>query len=79
MTSDAAVSLQEGLFECIDRFHSELQVRSKAFNVAATFEAIQSKSLISASEEDWKVSIPKLTNLYVEVLQTELFEEITRL
>jgi len=79
MTSDAAVSLQEGLFECIDRFHSELQVRPKAFNVAATLEAIQSKSLISASEEDWKVSIPKLTNLYVEVLQTELFEEITRL
>ena len=58
----------------------ELQIRSKAIkDVAATFEAIESRSLISASEEDLEMSNPKLTNFYDEVSQTEVFEEIPRL
>ncbi|XP_053569321.1 LOW QUALITY PROTEIN: zinc finger MYM-type protein 1-like [Bombina bombina] len=81
---DAGLSLQEenkrGMLECIDRFHSEIQNRSRAImEVAGMFEAVQAKSLISATEEELKVSIPKLSNFYDEVSESELFLEIPRL
>ncbi|KAM9311655.1 zinc finger MYM-type protein 1-like [Gastrophryne carolinensis] len=77
-------SLQEenkrAMLECIDRFHLELQTRLRAIlEVAGMFEAIQAKSLISATEEELKVSIPKLTNFYDEVSESELLLEIPRL
>lgn len=61
-TRDVRLTLQEenkrGMLECIDRFHSELQFRSRAIKeVAAMFEAVQAKSLISATEEELLVSI----------------------
>ncbi|XP_056392625.1 zinc finger MYM-type protein 1-like [Hyla sarda] len=79
-----SISLQEenkrAMLECIDRFHSELQTRLRAImEVAGMFEAVQAKSLISATEEELKVSIPKLTNFYDEVSESELVLEIPRL
>ena len=54
---DVGLTLQEensrAMLECIDRFHSELQIRSQAIKkVANMFEAVQSQSLLSASEEE---------------------------
>lgn len=71
-TRDAGLTLQEdnkrAMLECTDRFHSELHIRSRAIKeVAAMFEAVQAKSLISASEEELLVSIPKLTTFYDEL------------
>lgn len=81
---DAGLTLKEenkrAMLECIDRFHSELEIRSRAINeIASRFEAVQPKSLISASEEELKVSIKNLTNFYDELSETELLIEIPRL
>jgi len=59
---DAGLSLKEennrAMLECIDRFHSELQIRSTAIKeVADMFEAVQAKSLLSASEEELLVAV----------------------
>ena len=68
------------MLECIDRFHSELQIRSRAVKeIAAMFEAVQTKSLVSATEEELQESIPKLTTFYDEVSENELLLEIPRL
>ena len=68
------------MLECIDHIHSEIQIRSRAIKeVAATFEAVQVSSLISATEEELKVAIPKLTTFYDELSERVLFVEIPRL
>lgn len=65
--------------ECIDWFQSKLQIRSRAIKkVADMFEAVQVKSLISATEE-LKVSISKLTTLYNDASLSELLIEIPSL
>lgn len=67
------------MLECIDRFHSELQTRSKAIKeVADMFAAVQPKSLLSASQEELLVSVPKLTSFYDELSEDELLQEIQR-
>lgn len=81
---DAGLSLREEnsreMLERIDRFHSELQMRSKAIKeVADMFEAVQPKSLLSASEEELSVSVHKLTSFYDELSEDELLKEIPRL
>ena len=78
---DDGLTLQEEnnkvMLEWIDRFHSELQIRSRAIKeVADMFEAVQSQSLQSASEEELLVSIPKLTSFYDELSEDELLKEI---
>src|SRR6218665_2749244 len=80
----AQLTLQEenkrAMLECIDRFHSELEIRSRAIKeVADVFEAVQVKSLLSATEEELLVSIPKLTTFYDELSEDELLTEIPRL
>ena len=68
------------MLECIDRFHSELEIRSRAIKeVAYMFEVVQVKSLLSATEEELLVSIPKLTIFYDELSEAELLTEIPRL
>ena len=81
---DVGLSLQEennkAMLECIDRFHSELQIRSTAVKeVADMFEAVQAKSLISASVEELLVTVSKLTTFYDELSEVELLKEILRL
>ena len=83
-TRDAGLTLQEenkrSMFECIDRFHSELQIRSSAIKKVATmFEAVQAKSLIFATEEELLKSIPRLSTFYDELSEEELLLEIPRL
>jgi hypothetical protein len=83
-TRDAGLTLQEenkrAMLECFGRFHSEFQFSSKAIKeVAAIFEAVQTKSLISAIEEELLVSIRKLTTFYDELSEEELLLEIPRL
>lgn len=82
--SDAGLSLQEEnkreMLECIDRFYSELQIRSRAIHeIADMFEAVQVKSLISATDEQLKLTIPKLTTFYDELSESALLLEIPRL
>lgn len=81
---DTGLTLQEennrAMLECIDRFHSELQTRSTAIKeVADMFEAVQAKSLLSATEEELLVSVTKLTTFYDELSKDELLKEIPRL
>ena len=40
------------------------------------FEAVQLKYLLSASEEELLVSVPKLTSLYDELSKDEILKEI---
>ncbi|XP_061469367.1 zinc finger MYM-type protein 1-like [Rhineura floridana] len=57
-----------------------IAIRSRAIKeLAAMFEGVQVKSLISATAEELKVSIPKLTTFYDEVPENELLIEIPRL
>ena len=68
------------MLECIDRFHSELQTRLTTIKeVANMLEAVQTKSLLSATEEELPVSVPKLTIFYDELSEVELLKEIPRL
>lgn len=68
-----------GMLDCVDRFHRELQERSKsAKEVAETFEAIQTLQLLSASETEQRVSVQKLTSFYDELSEMELLLEIPR-
>lgn len=68
---------KRAMLEYIDCFHSELQIRLRTIKeVAAMFEAVQVKSLISATEEELKVSIPKLTTFYDEVSESKLLIEM---
>ena len=84
LARDAGLTLKEenqrGMHKCIDRFHTELQTRLKAIkDVADMFEAVQIKSLITASEEELNISVPKLTNFYDEISKEEIVMEIPRL
>ena len=81
---DTGLTFQEennrAMLECIDRFHSKLQTRLTAIKeVANIFEAVQTKSLLSATEEEMLVSVPKLTTFYDELSEVELLKEIPRL
>ena len=63
---EAGLTLQEEnmrvMFEFINRFHSELQIRSKAIVVESfCLKRFQVQSMLSATE--FQVSIPKLTTL----------------
>ena len=81
---ETGFTLQEennrAILECIDRFHSELQTRSTAIKeVANMFEAVQTKSFLSVTEEELLVSVPKLTTFYNELSKVELLKETPRL
>ena len=82
--SNAGISLREessmDILECIDRFHSELQIRLTAIKeVADMFEAVQPKNLLSASEEELLVPVLKLTSFYDELSKDDLLKEIPQL
>lgn len=81
---DCGLPLKEenkrSMIECIDRFSTELEIRTKAMEeLSVIFEAIQVKSLLFSSEDDLDVSIANLTTVYDEVLKDALLVEILRL
>ncbi|XP_065664641.1 uncharacterized protein LOC136086277 [Hydra vulgaris] len=81
---DAGLAIQEennrAVLECVNCFISELQTRLTAIKeVANMFETVQAKSLLSAAEEELRVSVPKMTTFYDELSKVELLKEIPRL
>lgn len=65
------------MLQCIDQFHSELQIKPRAImEVAVIFEDVYVKSFISATKEELKISIPKLITFHDEVSESELLIHI---
>ena len=74
----------EALGLSLNEEHSHLvehSIEQAIKEVSAMCETVQVNSLISATEEELKVSIPKLTTFYDEVSESALlsFNRITRL
>ena len=72
----------EALGLSLNEEHSHLvehSIEQAIKEVAAMCETVQVNSLISATEEELKVSIPKLTTFYDEVSESALLIEIPRL
>ena len=72
----------EALGLSLNEKHSHLvkhSIEQAIKEVAAMSETVQVNSLIAASEEELKVSIPKLTTFYDEVSESTLLIEIPRL
>lgn len=68
------------MFECVDRFSQELNVRSEAMNnILSTFAAIQPHNMLSANEEQLQNSISSMTNIFNEISEEEVKVEIMRL
>ena len=75
---DAGLTLKEEtktqMLECIDRFHTELQTRLKAIKeVAAMFESVQTKSILSAILEELNISIPNMTLFLMKYLMMNFY------
>lgn len=73
----AGLSLQEenniAMPACLQRFHSELQIRPRAIRELATmFDVVQANRLINTTEEELLVCIPKLTTFYDELSEGEI-------
>ena len=67
------------MLDCIDRFHAEIETRSKGLKeIAALFKVVEPKSLIYACEE-LQAHAKTLTEFYDEVCECELLVEIPRL
>ena len=84
LARDAGLTLQEemrrSMFECIDKFSQELNVRSEAMdNVLSTFAAIQPHTLLSANNEQLQESISSMTKIFNEMPEEEVRVEIMRL
>ena len=72
--------MRRSMFECVDRFSQELNVRSEAMNeILSTFAAIQPHNMLSANEEQLQNSISSMTNIFNEISEEEVKVEIMRL
>nr|XP_033788702.1 zinc finger MYM-type protein 1-like [Geotrypetes seraphini] len=83
-TKDAGLTLTEettrAMFECLDRFHQELETRSKAMDqIMSMFAIIQPFSLIFAEEENLRKILPNITEIYDEFSGEDIILEIFRL
>lgn len=81
---DSGFTLQEEnkrtMLECIDHFHNELEIQSKAIkDVTTLFGVIQTKNLVQATEEELEVMVSRLTVFYNEICKNEPVLEIPRL
>ncbi|CAH2327032.1 zinc finger MYM-type 1-like [Pelobates cultripes] len=81
---DAGLTLPEkikrAMFECLDRFHHELEIRSQAIEkILSMFAVIQPNSLVVATEKDIRNYTPKLTEIFDEFSNEDIFREIERL
>ncbi|CAH2312268.1 zinc finger MYM-type 1-like [Pelobates cultripes] len=69
--NDAGLTLPEemkrAMFECLDHFHHELEIRS------------QPNSLVMATEKDIRNYTPKMTEIFDEFSNEDIFSEIERL
>ncbi|CAH2315499.1 zinc finger MYM-type 1-like [Pelobates cultripes] len=81
---DAGLTLPEemkrAMFECLDRFHHALEICSQAIEkIISMFAVIQPSSLVVATEKDIHNYIPKLTDIFDEFSNGDIFREIERL
>ncbi|CAH2295748.1 zinc finger MYM-type 1-like [Pelobates cultripes] len=81
---DAGLTLPEemkrAMFECLDHFHHELEIRSQAIEkILSMFAVIQPSSLVVATEKDIRNYTPKLTDIFDEFSNEDIFREIERL
>ncbi|CAH2251595.1 Hypothetical predicted protein [Pelobates cultripes] len=81
---DAGLTLPEemkrAMFECLDRFHHELEIRSQAIEkILSMFAVIQPSSLVVATEKDIRNYTPKLTEIFDEFSNEDIFRETERL
>ncbi|CAH2310718.1 zinc finger MYM-type 1-like [Pelobates cultripes] len=81
---DAGLTLPEemkrAMFECLDRFHHELEIRSQAIEkILSMFAVIQPSSLVVATEKDICNYTPKLTEIFDKFSNEDIFREIERL
>ncbi|XP_063302374.1 zinc finger MYM-type protein 1-like [Pelobates fuscus] len=81
---DAGLTLPEemkrAMFECPDRFHHESEIRSQAIEkILSMFAVIQPNSLVVATEKDIRNYTPKLTEIFDEFSDEDIFREIERL
>ncbi|CAH2296492.1 zinc finger MYM-type 1-like [Pelobates cultripes] len=81
---DAGLTLPEemkrAMFECLDRFHHELEIRSQEIEkILSMFAVIQPSSLVVATEKDIRNYTPKLTEIFDEFSNEDIFREIERL
>ena len=69
--------VKRAMFECHDRFHQELEIRSKAMDhIVLVFYVIQPNSLVVATEEEFQKCIPKLTKTFDEFSDEDISVEI---
>ncbi|CAH2295746.1 zinc finger MYM-type 1-like [Pelobates cultripes] len=81
---DAGLTLPEemkrAMFECLDHFHHELEIRSQAIEkILSMFAVIKPSSLVVATEKDILNYTPKLTEIFDEFSNEDIFREIERL
>ncbi|XP_077340582.1 zinc finger MYM-type protein 1-like [Lithobates pipiens] len=81
---DASLTLPEeikrAMFECLDRFHQELEIRTKAIeNILSMFAVIQPNTLVVATEKDLQNYTPNLTEVFDEFSNEDIYVEIERL
>ena len=68
------------MYQCIDRFYTEIDTRSKSMKVIAEmFVCVTPKSIIEFTADELKETVPKFMNFYDELSRTELLLEIPRL
>ncbi len=67
------------MFECVDWFSQELNVRSEAMNnILSTFVAIQPHNMLSANKQ-LQNSISSMTNIFNEISEEEVKVEIMQI
>lgn len=72
--------IRRAMFECLDRFHQELNMRSKAMEqMMSNFMIIQPFSLIFEEETKLRELLPNLIEMYDEFSGEEIVMEIFQL
>ncbi len=77
LAREAGLTPQEeirgSMFECVDRFGQELNVRSEAMNnILSTFAAIRPHNMLSGNEEQLQNSISSMTSIFNEISEEEV-------
>ncbi|CAH2276007.1 Zinc finger MYM-type 1 [Pelobates cultripes] len=81
---DAGLTLPEemkrAMFECLDRFHHELEISSQAIEkILSMFAIIQPNALVVATEKDIRNYTPKSTEIFDEFSNEDISRESERL
>lgn len=72
--------IERAMLECIDRFHVEINTRSKSMEqILSIFQVILSENLISSSEKELQNLAQHLTQTFDEISSEEIIIEILRL